>query len=82
MEQSNIFSFKPKIKHVDTPFIDTGTVDPDGDEPTGVLSSAAASILTKVLHAARVARFDLLKSIVTIVERITQWTTRCDHCTD
>ena len=62
-------SAEPNLSNVDTPFIDTGSLDPDGDAPIGHLSSAAASIL-KVLYAARMARFDLLKPITMLASRI------------
>ena len=56
-----LHDYKPTLKKVDTPFIDTASLDPDFDkEPDGVLASSAASILMKVLYAARLARFDLL----------------------
>ena len=48
--------YKPTLRQVDTPFIDTTTIDPDiDDEPQGVLATSAASILMKVLYAARLA---------------------------
>ena len=64
---------------MDTPFIDTTTIDPDQDkEPKGILASCAASILMKLLYTARLARFDLLKAITTLASRLTTWTRRCD----
>ena len=69
--------YKPTLRKVDTPFIDTSTLDPDFDkEPQGVLATSAASILMKVLYAARLARFDLLKAITNLASRLTKWTRR------
>ena len=64
--------FKPSLRQVDTPFIDTTTVDPELDEePQGVLAASAVSILMKLVYTARLARFDLLKAITTLASRLT-----------
>ena len=56
------YGHKTPLKHVETPFIDDASHDPeqDEDEPQGVLATPAASVLMKVMYAARLARFDLL----------------------
>ena len=75
------YSFKSSLKHVDTPFIDEAQHDPeedDEDEPKGVLSTPAASVLMKVFYAARLARFDLLRAIASLASKLIKWTRKCD----
>ena len=43
-------------------------------EVRGELAPHAASILMKLLYAARIARFDLLRSINTLARNVTKWT--------
>ena len=50
----------------------------DPDPEGGVLQSIAASILMKVLYAARMARFDLLYAVNRLATYITKWTPTCD----
>ena len=45
-----------------------------GESPRGVLAPHAASILMKLLYAARIARFDLLRSINSLARNVTRWT--------
>ena len=47
-------------------------------EDKGELQTAAASILMKILYAARMARFDLLRPTCRLACFITKWTTLCD----
>ena len=50
-------------------------VKPDAtDKPRGALAPHAASILMKLLYAARIARFDLLRAINTLARNVTKWT--------
>ena len=44
----------------------------------GALAPQAASVLMKLLYAARVCRFDLLRSINNLVRKITKWTKKED----
>ena len=44
----------------------------------GSLAPQAASILMKLLYAARVCRFDLLRSINNLARKITKWTKKED----
>ena len=44
----------------------------------GSLAPQAASILMKLLYAARVCRFDLLRSINNLARKITKWTRKED----
>ena len=47
-------------------------------EVRGELAPHAASILVKLLYAARIARFDLLRSINTLARNVTKWTVKDD----
>jgi hypothetical protein len=67
-----------KFRHVDTPFIEDLTPW-DESQPRGELQSIAARILMKVLHAARMCRFDLLKVCCHLATQITKWGVSCDR---
>ena len=43
-------------------------------EPQGKLAKHAAGVLMKILYAARIARFDLLRTVNRLARRITKWT--------
>ena len=49
------------------------TVSP-GESERGALAPHAASVLMKLLYAARIARFDLLRSINSLARNVTKWT--------
>ena len=80
-----------KLKRVDTPYIDeslepgplkgpNATTDKSWKpEPRGELASVASRILMKVLYGARMARFDLLRPVSFLAQRITQWDEVCDR---
>ena len=51
---------------------------PDPEPVGGALQSLAASILMKVLYAARMARFDLLYAVSRLACYISKWTPLCD----
>ena len=60
-------------------------IEPSGgiDATRGRLQPIAARVLMKVLHGARVARYDLLRAVNGLAMEITKWTPRCDlrlHC--
>ena len=52
---------------------------PEVDEKEGELSGVAASVLMKLLYGARFARWDLLKAINLLSQRITMWNKACDR---
>lgn len=54
--------------------VDTGTVADDSAQVRGALAPHAASVLMKLLYAARIARFDLLRSINSLARNVTKWT--------
>ena len=50
-------------RNVDTPFIDETTAIPyDEEDKKGVLAPVAQHILMKVLYAARLGRYDILRA--------------------
>ncbi len=48
------------------------------DQP-GELANSAASIIVKIMYAARMARFDLLRAVQGLARVITKWTARQDQ---
>ena len=52
--------------------------DPSWDEIVGELQPIASRVLMKILYAARMARYDLLKCVNSLASCITKWTKRCD----
>jgi len=44
----------------------------------GALADKAASVLMKVLYAARYARFDLLCAVARLAQKMCRWTSECD----
>ena len=58
-------------------FTEQGTQGDDvtpGESARGALAPHAASVLMKLLYAARIARFDLLRSINSLARNVTKWT--------
>ena len=58
-------------------FYKPGTTGEDvspGESARGALAPHAASVLMKLLYAARIARFDLLRSINSLARNVTKWT--------
>ena len=69
-----------KFKTVSTPFHDDKIARPIGDEAErrGELQAIASRVLMKVLFAARMARFDLLRATQGLASRVTKWSKECD----
>ena len=70
-----------KLKQVTTPFHDERIARPiqDEKEAKGVLAPIAARVLMKILFAARMARFDLLRAVQGLAARVTKWSADCDR---
>ena len=68
------------LKTVSTPFHDERIARPiaDESEAKGVLAPIATRVLMKILFAARMARFDLLRAVQGLAARVTKWSTECD----
>ena len=69
-----------KFKKVSTPFPDDKIARPimDEAEARGELQPIASRVLMKVLFAARMARFDLLRATQGLASRVTKWSPDCD----
>ena len=69
-----------KLKNVATPFYDDKIARPiaDEQESRGQLQPIAGRVLMKVLFAARMARYDLLRAIQRLASRVTKWSPDCD----
>ena len=69
-----------KFKKVSTPFPDDKIAHPimDEAEARGELQPIASRVLMKVLFAARMARFDLLRATQGLASRVTKWSPDCD----
>ena len=66
------------LRQVDTPFLDESLKMPK-EEPNGKLKSIASKVLMKVLYAARMGRFDLLRPCNHLARYVTKWSTTCDR---
>ena len=70
---------RDSIKYAATPFLDGDRlVEADDAVNTGALQRIASSILMKVLHGARMARFGLLKAVANLAKNVTKWNANCD----
>ena len=72
----------PSLARAETPFIDIATKKAiEEDEPEkhkGVLAPIASKVLMKILYAARVGRFDLLRPVCWLATKVTKWSKTCD----
>ena len=68
------------LKEVPTPFTEAGIARPtlSEDEKPGRLQPVASKILMKILFAARMARYDLLRATQSLASRVTKWSVECD----
>ena len=69
-----------KYKKVSTPFHDDKIARPVADEAEsrGKLQAIASRVLMKVLFAARMARYNLLRATQGLASRVTKWSHDCD----
>ena len=67
------------LKPVSTPFHDQRTARPlEENEKAGRLQPIASKVLMKILFAARMARWDLLRATQSLASRVTKWSCDCD----
>ena len=67
-----------KLRRADTPYVDESKeFDPDGH--AGYLAPHASKILMKILYAARMGRFDLLRATAFLACYVTKWTEEHDR---
>ncbi len=55
-----------------------GSLPPVGTD-VGCLQPIAAKVLMKIIYAARLARFDLLRAVCHLATFVTKWTSECDR---
>jgi hypothetical protein len=67
------------LKMAPTPFIDVAVEAMDEKDTSGELAPVASRILMKILYAARMARYDLLRATCFLATRITKWNEACDR---
>ena len=67
-------------KKVSTPFAEDKIARPTSveSEPLGKLAPIASKVLMKLLFAARMARYDLLRAVQGLASRVTKWSPDCD----
>ena len=67
------------FKRASTPFHDNKVARPkEEDEKSGRLQPIASKVLMKILFAARMARYDLLRATQSLASRVTKWSEDCD----
>ena len=68
------------LKNVSTQFAEDRIARPAEAESgsTGKLAPIASRVLMKLLFAARMARYDLLRAVQGLASRVTKWSTDCD----
>ena len=68
------------LTHATTPFHEERIPRPvaDENEKKGFLAPIAARVLMKIPFAARMARFDLLRTVQGLAARVTKWSSDCD----
>ena len=70
---------KQSLATVPTPFSENRVAKPlEENEPTGRLQPIASKVLMKILFAARMARWDLLRATQSLASRVTKWGKDCD----
>ncbi len=52
--------------------------EPESEDSRGCLSDIASKVLMKVLYAARLARFDLLRATCALAREVTKCNSLCD----
>lgn len=71
---------RSSLTTVSTPFSDAGIARPtlSEEEKPGKLQPIASQVLMKILFAARMARFDLIRATQSLASRVTKWSVECD----
>ena len=71
---------RQSLSTVPTPFSENRVARPiEGEEePMGRLQPIASKVLMKILFAARMARWDLLRATQSLASRVTKWSKDCD----
>jgi hypothetical protein len=70
------------LRKVETPYLEENETDgaEEGPEkPRGELQPIASKVLMKVLYAARMCRYDLLRACCFLATKVTKWDATCDR---
>lgn len=67
------------LKPAKTPFLDESKVENSSENKECLLAPIARKVLMTILYGARLARFDLLRSIAILASKITKWDIVCDR---
>lgn len=70
--------FGANLQKVSTPFVADLATGPDLTEVSGILKPIASKVLMKILYAARMCRYDLLRATCALASLVTKWTPTCD----
>merc|ERR1712240_973269 len=68
---------RTRSKRAPRPEVQSVVYDPLAED-VGQLQPIAARILMKVLYAARMCRFDLLRAVTALATKVTRWDALCD----
>ena len=66
--------FGANLHKVSTPFVEDTATSPDDTEISGILKPIASKVLMKILYAARMCRYDLLRATCALASMVTKWT--------
>merc|ERR1711873_97807 len=70
---------RARTKQAPKPDVTYVTYDPNDDSDVGQLQPIAARVLMKILYAARMCRFDLLRAVNGLATKVTRWDSMCDR---
>lgn len=70
--------FGANLQKVSTPFAEDLATGPDASVEAGILKPIASKVLMKILYAARMCRYDLLRATCALASLVTKWTPACD----
>ena len=77
VSKAKALGYNVALKYAPTPYIDP--LPSNGAGGSAVLQPCAASILMKLLYAARLARPDLIRAVCFLARECTKWTAECDR---
>ena len=69
---------RTRTKRGPKPSVQSVVYDTSDESTSGQLQPIAARVLMKVLYAARVCRFDLLRAVCSLATKVTMWDSSCD----
>ena len=70
--------FGANLQKVSTPFVEEMATKPVDTEVSGILKPIASKVLMKILYAARMCRYDLLRATCALASMVTKCSPSCD----